>query len=219
MASLQFMNTAQRTWLQAVSPLSYANPFLPERIELERKVLGSEFLEDETVWSYRLNNPNSRVNIARIMARLDPLLEQLRGRLRDGLGAAGHDLQLYEDAVLHLLYQRSYPKLYETGFGAETAAATPGRWKFYSQFLADWRHFFEIDGVRFPSGHEPRHTFACYRQIQRAFEYTYRDIIGSSLPAARLRASIWQSIFTHDIRRYRRTLYARLAPYPCRKGR
>src|SRR5438128_346853 len=51
------------------------------------------------------------------------------------------------------------------------------------------------------------------QQSQRAFEYTYRDIIGSSLPAARLRASIWQSIFTHDIRRYRRTLYARMGEF------
>jgi transcriptional regulator with PAS, ATPase and Fis domain len=33
------------------------------------------------------------------------------------------------------------------------------------------------------------------------------------MPAARLRASIWQSIFTHDMRRYRRTLYARMGEF------
>ena len=32
-------------------------------------------------------------------------------------------------------------------------------------------------------------------------------------PAARLRASIWQSIFTHDLRRYWRTLYARMGEF------
>ena len=67
--------------------------------------------------------------------------------------------------------------------------------------------------MRFPSGHEPRHTFACFRQIQRAFERIFRDIIGSSLPAAGLRAAIWQSVFTHDMRRYRRTLYARMGEF------
>ena len=41
----------------------------------------------------------------------------------------------------------------------------------------------------------------------------FRDIIGSSLPAARLRAAVWQSIFTHDMRRYRRTLYARMGEF------
>ena len=34
------------------------------------------------------------------------------------------------------------------------------------------------------------------------------------MPAARLRAAIWQSIFTHDMRRYRRTLYARMGDFP-----
>jgi transcriptional regulator with AAA-type ATPase domain len=211
MPSQQFMTSDQRTWMEAVSPLSYANPFLPERVQLERAVLGNEFVEGEPVWSYRLDDPNARVNIARMMARLEPLLEQLCARLRAGVAPSEHDLALYEDAVLHVLYQRSYRHFYEGSFGS--AASSPGRWRFYAQFLSDWKHFFEIDGVRMPSGHEPCHTFACYRQIQRAFEFTFRDIIGSSLPAARLRGSIWQSIFTHDIRRYRRTLYARMGEF------
>jgi hypothetical protein len=70
-----------------------------------------------------------------------------------------------------------------------------------------------IDGVRFPFEHDPRHTFACFRQIQRAFDITFRDIIGNSLPAARPRGAIWQSILTHDMRRYGRTLYARMGEF------
>jgi len=213
MASVQFLNDNERNWLEAVSPLSYANPFLPERIQMERSILGDEFVEGEPVWSYRPDNPNSRVNIGRIMARLDPVLEKLQSRLRAGATATEHDLQLYEDAALHLLYQRSYRKFYDARFGPDSEVPIAGRWRFYNEFLADWRHFFEIDDIRFPSGHEPRHTFACYRQIQRAFEYIFRDIIGNSMPAARLRASIWQSIFTHDIRRYRRTVYARMGEF------
>jgi DNA-binding NtrC family response regulator len=34
------------------------------------------------------------------------------------------------------------------------------------------------------------------------------------MPAARLRASIWQSIFTHDMRRYRRVLYGKMGDFP-----
>ena len=30
------------------------------------------------------------------------------------------------------------------------------------------------------------------------------------MPAARLRGAVWQSIFTHDMRRYRRSLYRRM---------
>jgi transcriptional regulator with PAS, ATPase and Fis domain len=136
----------------------------------------------------------------------------MRAGLAESAGASAHDLALYEDAVLFLIYHRYYPSFLEAGFGPASGNGA-ARWRFYHRFLDDWRHFFGIEGVRFPGGHEPRHTFACFRQIQRAFEQVFRDIIGGSLPAARLRASIWQSIFTHDMRRYRRTLYARMGEF------
>lgn len=210
---MAFLSGTQRALLRAVSQLGYCNPFLPERVELERAALGDEFVEGEPVWSYRIEHPAPRENVWRIHGRLEPMAEQVRARLRDGVEAPEADLVLYEDAVLHLLYTRYYRTFYDTGFGPGAAKSDPGRWRFYTRFLADWQHFFQLDGVRFPTGHDPRHTFACFRQIQRAFEHVFRDIIGSSMPAARLRAAIWQSIFTHDMRRYRRTLYARMGEF------
>ena len=47
-------------------------------------------------------------------------------------------------------------------------------------------------------------------QIRRAFDLIFRHIVGASRPAADLRAAVWQSIFTHDMRRYRRSLYRRM---------
>jgi len=145
------------------------------------------------------------------VARLEPLAETLHSRLRAGIHPREEDLGLYEDAILHLLYQRYYRKFFAAGFGE--AAGTPGRWRFYTDFLADWRRFLEIEGVAFPSLAEPAHTFAWFRQIQRAFEQIFRDIIGNSLPAAHLRAAVWQSVFTHDMRRYRRTLFNRMGEF------
>ena len=57
---------------------------------------------------------------------------------------------------------------------------------------------------------EASHLFACFFQIRRAFDLIFRHIIGASRPAANLRATVWQSIFTHDMRRYRRSLYRRM---------
>src|SRR5258708_496733 len=108
MATVHFMDTRQRNLLTNVSRLTYANPFLPERVACERAVLGSEFLEGEPVWSYRAEHPEPRANVWRVTARLEPLLEALRARLNTGARAAEHDLVLYEDAMLHLLYQRNY---------------------------------------------------------------------------------------------------------------
>jgi transcriptional regulator with AAA-type ATPase domain len=204
-----FLSPRERAFLQNVSQLGYCNPFLPERVELERAVLGPEFVRGEPVWSRR-SEDRPRANAWRIAERVGELLERLRPRLADGAGVEARDLALYEDAVLLLLYQRYYTQFLE----ASTAQGQPAaRWRFYRDFLEDWRRLFHIEGIRFPTGHDPRHTFACFRQIQRAFEQVFQDIIGGSMPAARLRASIWQSIFTHDMRRYRRTLYARMGEF------
>jgi DNA-binding NtrC family response regulator len=203
------LNKREREFLQAVSHLAYANPFLPERTEFEQAALGADFVPGERVWSRGVENPERpRENVWRIYKRLEPLMDQLRARLRSNAAANESDLILYEDAALHVLYQRYYPSFYAASFGA--AAARPDRWRFYKDFLDDWT---SLGLAQLPTGHQPAHTFACYRQIQRAFEQIFRDIIGGSMPAARLRAAIWQSVFSHDMRRYRRTLYARMGDF------
>jgi len=204
----------ERAFLESVSRLGYCNPFLPERVDLERAALGSDFVEGEPVWSQPVAEPERpRANAWRIAEKLERVAEELRATLVAGAEADERELALYEDAVLLLLYQRHYPDFFAASFGPAAARPDSGRWRFYAGYLGSWRHFFRIDGVRFPTGHDPRHTFACFRQIQRAFEQVFRGIIGGSMPAARLRAAIWQSIFTHDMRRYRRTLYGRMGEF------
>jgi len=208
---MRFISTTERFFFEAVTGLASSNPFLPEHTAFERAALGADFVEGEPIWSLPVDQPERpRANVWRIAARLEILTKQLRDRLHSGVSAGEHDLVLYENAVLRHLYQRFYPKFYDATFGAESRL--PGRWQFYREFLEDWRHFF-YPSLRLPSSHEPCHTFACFRQIQRAFDQILRDIIGGSLPAARLRASVWQSIFTHDMLRYRRTLYARMGEF------
>ena len=209
---MAFFSAGERTLLESISRLGYANPFLPERVELERAVLGKAFQEGEPVWSYQAGQQGTRANVVSIQKLMEPLLEELRARLAER--APGEtELVWYEDAVMLLLFTQYYNRFYDAGFGPRADSPDPARWRFYNEFLADWRRWFHIEGMRFPTGHEPCHTFACFRQIQRAFEFVFRDIIGSSLAAARLRGAIWQSIFTHDMRRYRRTLYARMGEF------
>lgn len=200
---MAFLSGQERAFLEAVAGLAYCNPFLPERTGFERAALGEDYLESADVWSLAVDDPDRpRANVWRIAERLEPLAEQLRQRLSSGVSARERDLELYQDAVLQLLYQRYYARFYEATFGKATAG-----WRFYREFLADWNHFFKA------RQHDPVHTFSCFYQIQRAFNHIFRDIIGGSLPAARLRASIWQSVFTHDMRRYQRTLYARMTEF------
>jgi transcriptional regulator with AAA-type ATPase domain len=207
---MAFLNAAERAFLKAVSQFAYCNPFLPEHTEFERAILGPEFLEGEPVWSQQVKDPEKpRENVWRIFNKLEPLAVDLRRRLAEGSSPRRDDLVLYEDAILHLLYQRYYPRFYE----ANSARHSVTQWAFYHQFLADWNIYFKVNGIEFPTGHNPLRTFAFYHQIQRAFEQIFRDIIGASLPAARLRGAIWQSIFTHDMRRYRRILFDKMGEF------
>lgn len=209
-----FLSPGERSFLTAVSQLAYCNPFLPERSVFEKAALGDEFVEGVPVWSLSVEDPERpRANVWRIAARLELLVEQFRSRLLEGPNARVEELRLYEDAIIHHLYDRYYSRFFDLSFGKDSLAPKAARWGFYRNFLADWRHFFNIDGVSFPTHHEPAHTFACFRQIQRAFEQIFRDIIGGSLPAARFRAAVWQSIFTHDMRRYQRTLFTRMSDF------
>ena len=57
------------------------------------------------------------------------------------------------------------------------------------------------------------HLFACFCQMRRAFHNIFQFIIGVSGPAVALRAAVWQSIFTHDLRRYGRVLFDRMGDY------
>jgi transcriptional regulator with AAA-type ATPase domain len=197
--------TSERRFLNATASLGYCNPFLPERIEWERAALGREYLEGEPVWSVSVPDPDADLpNIIRVYQKLGGLVENLHGRLSAASDLSSEELAIYEDSVHSLLYDRYYPNFREAN----------GRWHFYKQFVADWNRYLVLPGKRFESGLRPAHVFACYHQIQRAFHYIFYNIIGSSMPAARLRASTWQSVFTHDMRRYRRTLYGRMSDFP-----
>jgi transcriptional regulator with AAA-type ATPase domain len=206
-----FLTAGERAFIEAVSGFAYCNPFLPEHTEWERAALGPDFLEGEPVWSQQVKDPEKpRENVWRIFKKLEPFADQMRRRLAEGAPLRAEDLGLYEDAVLHLLYQRYYPKFYAASFGPQKSAAP---WAFFQDFRRDWSAYFQINGIEFPSKLEPGTMFAFFRQIQRAFEQIFRDIIGGSLPAARLRGAVWQSIFTHDMRRYRRVLYSRMGEF------
>jgi len=210
---MAFLSSSQRSFLRAASRLAFCNPFLPERVAHERAALGAEFEDDEPVWSFSIREPERRrANVWRIAALLDELCPKLRGKLASRVSANEEDRVLYEEAVLNLLYQRYYQRFFDAALEEQKSGGAT-RWRFYTQFLADWRYFFDMEGLSLPSSYEPAHTFACFRQLQRAFEHIFLNIIGNSMPAARLRAAVWQSIFTHDMRRYRRTLFERMGEF------
>src|SRR5258706_8295848 len=203
---MALLNDSERDFATAVAHLIYVNPFLAERIEWERQALGAEHLPFDQVWHSRGDPAGENPNEERIAARAAALAEVLRERLASGGRASAEELELYQDVVLYLLYYRYQARL----FAALVAAGRRPDFRFYADFAADCERFFAPAAGRRRTRPDPAHLFACCFQIRRAFHSTFHSIVGGSMPAARLRAQVWQSIFTHDLRRYQRALYQRL---------
>ena len=210
---MDFLESKERAFLTTFSSLSHCNPFLPERVELERRVLGSDFVQGDGVWNLQVENPESPdPNPMRITSRMEPFVQMLRDRLDRGAIAEEADLNLYEDVVFWLLFHR-----YQEDFGDMVKSldqrSSRRKVQFYERFLRDWKYFFHTPGFALPTRDEAAHYFSCAYQVRRAFHYTFRFIIGSSFQAARLRAMVWQSIFTYDLPRYMRSLYQHLGEF------
>lgn len=202
----------ERRTLIALSRLAYANPFLPDRIALEREILEEAFVWTDAAWHRRIDMDGQPPNIALMTKKVAGLIDTLRGRWLAGERASDREARLYEDAVLYYLYSRHHQSFHELlleedGSGRYPRCEAP----FYRDFLQDLEHFFGLPNTTFVSLEESVHLFACFYQLRRAFHFIFDNILGDSLSAARFRASVWESIFTRDMRRYQRSLYNRMA--------
>jgi len=201
---MALLTDRERDFATAVSGLAYVNPFLPERIDWERRALGDEHAPSDAVWHAGTGEVGANPNELRIAERATALAETVRERLAKKGRATPTELELHQDVVAYVLYYRYQDRLYRAIDGEGRAG-----FAFYGDFAADCERFLAPAG-----GARPRldaaHLFACCYQVRRAFHYIFRSLIGGSMPSARLRAQVWQSIFTHDLRRYQRALYHRM---------
>ena len=205
-----FLTPADGVFLERISAIAQCNPFLPERMEAERELLGSEYVDEEPFRSVSYEDPyRLGINFPRTTDLLETTLGSLRERLAAGAEASERALTLYEDAVLSLLYRRHVDDLQDVIEAIEGGSRSELR-SLYRRFRGQWEHFLDIPDVTMPGRLDVSHAFALVFQIQRAYHHIYRFIIGRSMVAARLRAAVWQSIITHDLRRYGTSLYARM---------
>ena len=199
----------ERRFAESVVRLSYCNPFLPERIAFEREALGDDFDVSMAEWNLHGDVRAEHPNVKRLLERSEHLVEVLREKL-NRTKRQHPDLQLYEDVVLFVLYYRFRDVFDQVIRSASSNSGTSSLTTSFSRFERTVRHFLFAPHFELSDSLDVAHLFAIFFQAKRAFHYIFRNIIGSSQPAAQFRAAAWQSIFTHDLRRYKTLLYSKM---------
>jgi len=202
----KLIDDGERGAVRALAALADANPFLSQRLDLERSALGSAFERTTAVWHAQENLDAVDPNLTKLGRMVEELAPLLRDRLAAGAEAHEDDLLQYEALARHFLFQRYDSVWWDLIESGSNGRAIPE----FRAFAHDTAHFFAHDATRYPFSTDAADLFAWGFQVRRAFHHTFRQIFGGSLPAAQLRAAVWQSIFTHDMRRYRRTLVNRM---------
>jgi hypothetical protein len=192
---------------EALLALGRVNPFLAARKEHEQAALGEAFVPGGAVWSLG-DEGGDDPNADRIVPVAEALGEVMRRRL-ERQRASPHERELYAGVVFMVLYNR-----YVGAIPASSSADPTPVVADYDRYLADFRRYFRVCAPPDPEVDTPAHLFACFWQIHRAFDRIFSSIVGGSMPAARLRAATWQSIFSFDAGRYRRFLYRTMADIP-----
>jgi transcriptional regulator with AAA-type ATPase domain len=200
-----------RAKADALGRLTWCNPFHEERPALERQALG-ELWQEPTGgfdWAAGTPVPPSNPNTDALAHLAERLAHEARESLRRR-APSPREQEIYRDLVLFVVYHRFADDFHELICQARERGAAPLRCAFYERCRAELERWCPPDqpGLRLELPSE--RVFACFFQVRRAYAHIHECIIGSSLTARRLRARVWESIFTRDMARYQRVLSTRM---------
>jgi DNA-binding NtrC family response regulator len=188
-----------------LSTVAFASPFGSEAEAAHKRLLGPAWAEGPGA---------SAANRASLLDRTGQVVAAAKGHLQSGLRPSDEHKTLYEDAVLLLLYLRSERRLTSLLDTEPGPDARPPALPWFPKFASEAEELLGPAGGSLLALHPPQHQLASFHQIARALRAIEGLIVGASPSTARLRNAIWQSVFTVDLRRYRRTAYRTLDDVP-----
>src|SRR5436190_483727 len=182
------MKPEEREFLSALGDVAFGNPFTPERVALIRR-LAPQAPGDLS---------RDREALARVVA---PRLHALTGA-RHG----SEDQQLLEPALAYVTYHRYVPHLDAHIERQAEQTGAPLALPFGEEAVRELVQsgFSEERAVKF---------FSFFFQLRRAFYFIGDELAGKSDSMERLRRSLWNNMFTHDMRTYEATLWNRMEDF------
>ena len=202
------MKSETKKLIFAISKLATCNPFAPERFEIEKEILGGNCEPfDSVAWNRSLNNSEGdRPNVIKLMQLAANVVDEVTSEESLSEELKPH----YWNVATYLLLYRHITKLPAKDIWSSNKKVQKQVVDSWERFKADFRESFSFDESYNVDDFAAGHLFACLAQIHRAFFNIFDHILGESLPIARLRKSVWESIFTCSIRRYHDGLYDRM---------
>jgi len=194
-----FKTPDERALCEAIGRINYTNPFAPERLTLEKTILQHNYEESGDVWNLHstLHAAKSRRNIGHLNTIATQKILELQQRIataKTGIDEA--ELLIFENSSIYYMFEKYRERQLEELLNGVKSTV-------YPEFEAEFNHL----NLSRTHRYQAPHTFAVFAQITRAFNHIFDFIIGSTPAAGKLRADIWQSIFSYDIYRYNRVLY------------
>lgn len=196
---------------QKLAEIVYCNPFEESRWALERECLGSDYQERERYVMPGEAEELLAPNLNRLLGLALSLLEQARVKLIKADEVEEVERVAYENLVHFVVYHEfmlKYDKLIESSLEGKPQ---PGGVSFYYEYRDRQRYFLAGHAATRFSAEQECLYFALYFQLRRAWLNIYRYLVGGSEAIGALRGRIWSSCFTHDMRRYQRSLYNRMS--------
>jgi DNA-binding NtrC family response regulator len=184
-----------RAFFSLVAQATFSNPFGDRRAELDRRMARSYAA------------PGGGPDLVRVLGHLDARLAALDLRDAEMLHAyAPADRALVENAVLFQVFHKYTEALDELIVRQVRAGATLSPAAFGRRMLFDLSSYGwdAAAGARF---------VGIFFQMRRAFFFIGRGLLGQSPSMRKLRESLWNNVFTHDIRVYERYLSARMEDF------
>ncbi|MGH8021866.1 MAG: sigma 54-interacting transcriptional regulator [Opitutaceae bacterium] len=198
----------------ALAEIPYSNPFGSRRVELERLALGERYKKPERFLMpgeplYRLEG-----NLGELLARAEAVFAAARTRLGSRGTVPAKDRAVAEGLAHFIVFHRHARAL-------DGLIAAAGAWegdrpakvsasRLFERCRRDLEEMLASPAPGIEAAGGAATWFALYYQIRRAWVHTYAFVRGGSPAIQSLRERIWQSIFTHDMRRYERSLHPRM---------
>jgi DNA-binding NtrC family response regulator len=209
---MALLSTSEWHAAKALAAIPFTNPFLRERIELEKKALGTnyEWANPFLVLRTVKRGEDMFPALPLLRKRSAELVEKIRGKLESGCDANSAELEVYEGVALFWLYLRSSESFSPLLPGPMARNLQRTEAAFWDDYALEFKRLFQLNSHRLPSDYSAEALFAACFQVERAFTYIFEAIVGGSSAAAELRATVWESIFSHDMQRYLRFLHRRM---------